>query len=288
MNNDLPKLPKQRSRRAILILSTFAVIGVTAAAIIVPRTSRYQVDGQLSLSGPIGEIAIAVTINYGDVQDLYIETLDPDNQRNYRQAGESIPFRIEKEFLKIKDGDSEGGYRNEEIELRFTNRGPVVSGVLPGIETDKVLTLRWAAVESMQPHLDLTELLTAKSIDDVDAAIGSVTSIVLNFVYADADGNIGWRASGRISIRKSGSGSMPLLIDAEQPWDDNWQGWIPLDDMPHHRNPDRGWLGTANHYTVLPDCPYYYSNYAAPSYRYRRLKQRVAEAADGLSVMGLP
>ncbi len=229
-------------------------------------------------------IALAVTNNYGDVQDLYVETLDAERENHYREGGESIPFRIEKQTLKIKDGDSDGGFRNEEIELRFTTRGPVVSEVLPGIETDKVLTLRWAAVESMQPHLDLTELLTAKSIDDVDVAIQSVTSIVLNFVYADADGNIGWRASGRIPIRKAGTGTMPYLVDAESPWEDNWQDWIPFDEMPHNRNPERGWLGTANHYTVLPDYPYYYSNYAAPSYRYRRLKQRVAERADGLSV----
>jgi penicillin amidase len=45
-----------------------------------------------------------------------------------------------------------------------------------------------------------------------------------------------------------------------------------------------GWLGTANHYTVPPDYPHYYSNYAAPSYRYRRMKQRIAENESGLSV----
>ncbi len=229
------------------------------------------------------QVAIAVTNNYGDVQDLYVETLDPQQGDHYRQGGQSIPFRLEKQTLKIKDSSAAGGFRNEEIEIRHSSRGPVVSDVLPGLKTDKVLTLRWAAVEAMQPHLGLTELITAQTIDDIDAAIHSVTSIVLNFVFADSDGNIGWRASGRVPLR-SGGGTMPLLVDTDSRWVDNWQGWIPFDQMPHQRNPERGWLGTANHYTVPADYPYYYSNYAAPSYRYRRLKQRIAEQEDGLTV----
>ncbi len=251
-------------------------------------------DGRAVGAGPPGipgfvvgrneHVALSVTNNYGDVQDLYIETLDPASQANYREGGQSIPFRIEKETLKIKDKSSPDGYRNEEIELRFTSRGPVVSEVLPGLETDKVLTMRWAAVESMQPHLGLADVLTAKSVDEVDTMIQSVTSIVLNFVFADSSGNIGWRASGRIPIRNAESGTLPLLVDADAPWEDNWQGWIPFEEMPHDRNPERGWLGTANHYTVPPDYPYYYSNFAAPSYRYRQLKQRMTEDSDGLSV----
>jgi penicillin amidase len=43
--------------------------------------------------------------------------------------------------------------------------------------------------------------------------------------------------------------------------------------MPQLYNPDRGWVGTCNHYTVTEDFPYYYTSYAAASYRYRRLMQ---------------
>ncbi|MEM8931117.1 MAG: penicillin acylase family protein [Acidobacteriota bacterium] len=46
---------------------------------------------------------------------------------------------------------------------------------------------------------------------------------------------------------------------------------MPFTDMPHARNPERDWVGTANHYVALPDADYYYSNFASPSYRYRRL-----------------
>jgi penicillin amidase len=229
-------------------------------------------------------VATAVTNSYGDVQDLYVETLDPENEGNYREGGQSIPFKIEKETLKIKDGSAPGGFRQQEIEIRFTSRGPVVSDVLAGLDADKVMTLRWAAVEAMEPHIGLMELLTAKSIDDVNAAIKSVTSIVLNFVFADSAGNVGWRVSGKVPIRSAGSGTMPVVVESEDEWQDNWQGWIPFDEMPHRQNPPRGWLGTANHYTVASDYPYYFTNYASPSYRYRRLKQRMEESSGELTV----
>jgi penicillin amidase len=41
--------------------------------------------------------------------------------------------------------------------------------------------------------------------------------------------------------------------------------------MPGSDDPPRGWVGTCNHSTVPGDYPYYYSSYASPSYRYRRL-----------------
>lgn len=54
---------------------------------------------------------------------------------------------------------------------------------------------------------------------------------------------------------------------------DNWQGWIPLDQMPQAFNPSRGWVGSCNHKTVPHDYPYYYSSYFAPTYRYSRLRE---------------
>ncbi len=229
-------------------------------------------------------VATAVTNNYGDVQDLYVESIDPDREDHYLQGGESVPFQVEAEVLKIKDATTSDGFRSERIEIRSTARGPVISGVLPGMLTDKVLTLRWAASESMQPSVGLTDLLTAKSTDDINEAIRSVTYIVLNFVFADVHGDIAWRPSGRIPLRKSGSGTLPVVVASDAPWTDNWDGWIPFDEMPHQKNPKRGWLGTANHYTVPPDYPYYFSNFAAPSYRYRRMKERINNVASGVSV----
>jgi penicillin G amidase len=213
---------------------------------------------------------MGVTNNYGDCQDLYVETMDPNDASKYKEGSESLPFESAKEILRIKDSNTATGYREESLDIKFTRRGPVVSGVLPSLRTDKVVTLRWAAAETMEPRIGLVEMLNARSTEELRKAIRHMNYIVLNCVFADVDGNIGWHVSGKLPIRSQGDSTLPYAVKDST---DNWKGWIPFDQMPNSANPPRGWLGTCNHKTVDANYPYYYSSHFAASYRYRRLKQ---------------
>lgn len=220
--------------------------------------------------GRTDRIAVGVTNSYGDAQDLYIETIDPANPANYLEGRKSFPFETICETLRIKDGSAPGGYREERITIRLTRRGPVVSGVLPDLKSQRVVTVRWSPFETMEPSLGLDRLLTARSAEEVRAAIGQITTVLLNFVFADVDGRIGWQTSGRLPIRSRGDGTLPYVVTNDR---DNWSGWIPFAKMPGSTDPLRGWAGTCNHFTVRSDYPYYYSSHASPSYRYRRLAE---------------
>ncbi len=215
-------------------------------------------------------MAVGITNAYGDSQDLYIETLDPETPGHYLEGSRSIPFEEVVETLRIRDKTAPDGYREEEVKVRLTSRGPVVSGVLSGLDKDRVMTLRWAPFETMAPSLGITDLLAATSVQDLRAALSRVNGIMLNFVFADREGNVGWHTSGKLPIRSSGDGTLPLEVTGEG---DNWKGWIPFDEMPHLHNPARGWVGTCNHAVTGHDYPHYYSSHQSPSYRYRRLKQ---------------
>jgi penicillin amidase len=146
----------------------------------------------------------------------------------------------------------------------------VISGVWPQLETQKVITVRFAPFESMRPVTGLLDLLRVQSVSDARQALSRVNTFVFNWVLADVDGNIGWQVSGRLPIRSQGDASMPYPVTDGT---DNWIGWIPFDDLPHRYNPERGWVGTCNHKTTMSDYPYYYSSHASPSFRYRRLSQ---------------
>jgi penicillin G amidase len=220
--------------------------------------------------GRTDRFAVGVTNAYGDCQDLYIETVDPNNPNNYLEGQASIPFKVIRETLRIKDKEAPEGFKEEQLDIKLTKRGPVVSGVLPGLTTDKVITLRWAATETMGPRLGLLELMTAKSSRDIREAIRNISFIVLNLVFGDVDGTIGWHVSGRLPIRSQGDSIVPYIV---KDGTDNWTGWIPFDEMPHAENPVRGWIGTCNHKTVGIDYPHYFSSYFATSYRYGRLMQ---------------
>lgn len=220
--------------------------------------------------GRTDHIAIAMTNSYGDMQDLYIETVDPKNPDNYLEGEKSIPFISIKEVLKIKNKDVPEGFTKEAVTIRATKRGPVISNVLPDLKTSKVVSLRFAPAESMEPAIGLTGILSAQNVYQLEEHLKHVSMICLNWVFADTSGNIGHRASGKIPVRHNGDGTFPHVVKSGE---DNWHGYIPADEMPGTLNPNKNWLGTSNHKTVRNDYPYYYSSFAAPSFRYRRVRE---------------
>jgi penicillin amidase len=215
-------------------------------------------------------VAAGVTNQYGDAQDLYIETVDPNNPDHYLHGELSIPFEVIEESIKIKDDNAPNGVRNEKLQVRLTARGPVISNLHKDLSTDKVITVRWSPLESMQPSLGIDMLLRAQSVTDIKASLTNFTAVHLNYVFADVQGGVGWQTTGKLPIRARGNGTIPMqVLDGE----DNWMGWIPYPEMPQRYDAPRGWLGTANHKTVTQDYPYYYSNWFSPANRYQRIME---------------
>jgi len=218
--------------------------------------------------GRTGFIATGVTNGYGDIQDLYLESLDPKKPSHYLEGSKSIPFETIKETLTIKDKDGPDGFRYEDFTIRLTRRGPVISSVLKGLESPHLFTLRWSPFESMGPKMGFLDLLRSKDIHEARKALSHVNAIMLNFVLADTKGNIAWQTIGKIPIRSQKGSTLPHVVKNSQ---DNWTGFIPWEEMPKRINPTSGWVGTCNHTTVTNDYPYYFSSHFSPSWRQRRL-----------------
>jgi penicillin G amidase len=224
-----------------------------------------------------GALAAGITNAYADVQDLYVETIDPSDAGRYLEGADSIPFDIIEETLRYKDDEAPDGYSEEKLKIRITKRGPVISNVFSQLETGQVLSLRWASAESMTSSAEFTRTMQAQSAESFREALRQWKTIQLNFVFADRQGNIGWHVSGVLPIRSTGDGTVPCVVRDSR---DNWSGWIPFEDMPQAQNPAKGWIGTCNHKTVDVDYPYYYSSYFASSYRYQRLKALMSRQSE--------
>ena len=217
--------------------------------------------------GRTESIAYGVTNSYGDVIDLYIEERDPGNTEHYLEGDRSIAFDTREESLKIRDRNSEGGYREETLIVRSTRRGPVISDHGMALDDGKVISLRWAPAESMAPELGSLQLYFAKSFDEAREAIGTINA-PYTYTLVSQEGDIAMIPAGRIPIRTNGDGSRPFVV---RDGSDNWDGFIPDEEMPQSLNPARGWTGNGNHRYVPGDYPYYYQSYAAASWRYRRM-----------------
>jgi len=234
------------------------------------------------LVGRNQHVAFGVTNAYGDVQDVYVETLDPKDPNRYLDGDRSEPFTVVKEMVRVKDKAAPAGYREQPLEIRYTRRGPVISEH-PGLGSsgDKILVLRSTDAEVLGPVIGIEGLLTATDAAAFDREVQKIDLMMFNFVFGDDKGSIGHRATGAVPVRKGADGSIPRVPPADG--SDDWVGFIPKDRMPGMLDPARAWVGTANNDTTPQGFPWYYTNYVSPNYRYRRIGQ-VLGTAKGMTV----
>lgn len=234
------------------------------------------------LVGRTKHVAFGVTNAYGDVQDLYVETIDPSDPSRYLDGGKAVPFQVVTETIRVKDKAAVGGVREQTLKVRYTKRGPVISdhgGMGPG--GDKLLVLRSTDAEVLGPVTGIEGLLTAPDAAAFDREVQKIDLMLFNFVFADDQGKIAHRATGAVPIRAGADGGFPRLPARDG--SDDWTGFIPKDRMPAMNNPARAWVGTANNDTRPQGYPWYYTNYVAPNYRYSRIGQ-VLGAAHKMTV----
>lgn len=225
--------------------------------------------------GRTDHVAFGATNAYGDSQDTYLEAADPEDADRYLEGTASKAFALHTETIQVKE---EGELRDHTLTIRSTPRGPVISDhAVFGIRGEQLVSARWATAEQQNAEIGVDRFLTASNADEFEQAIYDIDLVFFNFVFADSEGNIGQRASGLIPTRITG-GAAPLPATTV----DNWNGFIPKEEMPGNRNPSRQWLGTANNDTRGDAYPYYYASQFAPHYRYTRMSE-VLDGKDKIS-----
>jgi len=219
-------------------------------------------------------IAWGVTNLGPDVQDLFLEKIDPQNPNRYLADGEWVDMNIVEEKIHVKG-------REEPIlwAARSTRHGPLISDVQ---NTASVVALRWTSLDERDTTVEaFFDVSYSRNWEEFVRSLKKYVAPSQNFVYADREGNIGYISPGKIPIRKNGNGMLPV-----PGWDGNheWEGWIPFEELPQDYNPEKGYFATANHKPVGPDYPHLIANYWEPSYRAKRLNQLLLEAIASGSV----
>ena len=131
------------------------------------------------------------------VEDLYIETFNPDGQYLTPEGWKAPEHR--REVIHVK------GKPDVTVDVAVTRHGPVITELIPG-ETRK-LALRWTLYDGT--HDPFFEVDSAQNWEQFRSAFSAFDAPGQNVVYADVDGNIGYQATGKIPIRASGDGSLP-------------------------------------------------------------------------------
>lgn len=171
------------------------------------------------------------------VEDDYIEEFNERGQYK-THSGWRDPARRQ-EVIHVK------GKADVTFEVVTTRHGPIITDLVPG-ETRKI-ALRWTLYDGM--GLPFFDLDAAGNWDEFRKAFSTFAAAGQNAMYGDVDGHIGYQATGRIPIRASGDGSLPVSGSDDQ---HEWKSYIPFDELPHVYDPPTGILATANG-RIAPD-----------------------------------
>ena len=220
-------------------------------------------------------IAWGVTNVGPDVQDLFLEKVNPDNPNQVEFQGKWEDVQVVEERIAVK------GQAEPVVEtVRITRHGPIMNAVTSKIgEEAQPMAFRWTALDSGKLFKSVLKIDQAQNWEEFRSALRDWSVPSQNFVYADVDGNIGYQMPGQIPIRAKGDGTVPV-----PGWtgEYEWTGTIPFDELPSVYNPEVGYVATANNQVVPDSYPYLISTEWAAPYRAERIVELI-ESKDKLS-----
>ncbi|MCC6490186.1 MAG: penicillin acylase family protein [Candidatus Hydrogenedentes bacterium] len=219
----------------------------------------------------------ALTMSTIDDTDFYLERFSPDNPKLVMYKGEWSPIEMVTETIRVRFAD------DVLCNVRVTPHGPIINDFLAAYheyDGDPV-SLSW-----VWQHVDYTDITAfyrmghARTCEGFEQAVALITSPGMNISYADADGTIAWWAAGKIPIRPPHVNSKQMLDGASG--EDEMLGYLPFDQNPRLKNPDCGYIVTANNKpTVKPvGAMLNLMGYWQPDDRAGRLEELLSQRSD--------
>ncbi|HEX9253251.1 MAG TPA: penicillin acylase family protein [Ignavibacteriaceae bacterium] len=214
-------------------------------------------------------ISWVLTNVMNDDADFYFEKLD-SSKTKYFIDGQWQNLKIIKDTIKVKDG------KDQVITIKETHRGPIISNIHPFkfiYNKDDLdiqpISMRWSGNEFSDEMLAFYKLNKAKNWNEFRDAVKYFGIPGQNFVYGDAQGNIGYIMGARVPIRKSNN---PTLVFDGTNSENDWKGFVPVSEIHFILNPAENFIASANN-KALKNFKYHISNLWEPSSRIDRIRE---------------
>jgi len=206
-------------------------------------------------------LAWGVTNAGRDVLDYYELKFKDSTQKEYWFNGRWQATTNRTEVIKVK-------YSDDVIEnIAMTHWGPTMfDGHYQNPQSmGRNLAVKWTGHNASTGVETFYKLNRAKNYDDYIAAISLWKCPGQNFAFASKTGDIAIKQQGSFVARWERQGDF-IMPGQDSSYD--WQGIIPNEENPFIKNPERGFISSANQKSVDPSYPYYLGTAASfPLYR---------------------
>lgn len=196
------------------------------------------------ISGFNDSIAWGVTNGGRDVRDWFKITFKDESHDEYLVDGkwEKIQRRIE--HIKIKGGKE---FRDTVLYTRY---GPIVFDKSFGdVKSKQYLAMKWTAHQGSNEFKTFFLLNKGKNYDNYLDALTNYSCPTQNFVFAARNGDIAIKEQGSTPITK-------MFVTDGSKSENDWHQFIPTAHNPTVKNPERGFVSSANQFPVDETYPY--------------------------------
>ena len=200
----------------------------------------FQALNPFALLGHNRDVGWSLTMFQNDDVDLIAERTNPANSDQVMIDGTWQTLEKTEQTIAVK------GEAPVTISLRRSPHGPIVNEVLGASAGTTPVAMWWAFLETENPILDgFYQLNRADTLGKMREAAAKVQAPGLNFVWANARGDIGWWAAAQLPIRPQGV-NPTIILDGASPQADKL-GFYPFSANPQQENPSRGYIVSANY-----------------------------------------
>ncbi|EYF03281.1 penicillin acylase family protein [Chondromyces apiculatus] len=247
--------------------------------------------------GHNAHIGWTTTTNFADVMDIWEVTEDTACEKAEVMIGGEAKA-VESRTETIEYRTEAGGTERKEVVIRSV---PGVGVFIPDVILPApraliaggCLLIGWTGFE---PTMEIGAYLgmdRARNLDEFEKAVDVLEVGAANFIAAHPDG-ITYHVSARVPDRGDPSSRpMPWKVLPANDTKNVWSGaYLPPEKMPRWRDPERGYLVTANNdpfgFTAdgtVENDPYYYGAFYANGFRASRIEQMIQEQIEGTGKM---
>ena len=191
-------------------------------------------------------------------------------QKEYWFNGSWQATSNRQEIIKVKDSA-------DVVEnIAMTHWGPAMfdAHYQNGQSMGRNLAVKWTGHNASTGVETFYKLNRAKNYDDYINAISLWKCPGQNFVFASKTGDIAIKQQGSFIARWDRQGDF-IMPGIDSSYD--WQGMIPNEENPMMKNPERGFVSSANQKSVDSTYPYYLGTASSfPLYRGISVNKRLA------------
>jgi len=213
------------------------------------------------ISGFNNHIAWGETNATRDVKDWYKIEFKDHTRAQYKHNNTWKNTSVRLEEIKIK------GQQTYIDSVFYTHHGPVSYDYsFKGNGQKEGYAMKWVGHIGGNNQRTLLDLNSAKNYDDYLKALEHWVAPAQNFVFASTEGDIALWIQGLFPNKWVGQGK--FLMDGSLPEND-WQSFIPKEFNAHSKNPEQGFVSSANQHPVDESYPFYVFNDGYETYRNR-------------------